>query len=48
MDVDKSKSKANYDYKEEVKVLFSGIARKFKKNNGDLVENLEIVLQHDE
>lgn len=47
MDVDKSKSKANYDYKEEVKVLFSGIARKYKKNNGDLVENVEIVLQHD-
>ena len=30
-----------------MKVLFSGIARKYKKNNGDLVENVEIVLQND-
>ena len=47
MAVDKSKSKGHYDYKEEVKLLFSGVARKYKKNNGDLVENVEIVLQED-
>jgi hypothetical protein len=48
MDVDKSKSKGKYDYEEQVKVLFSGPIRKFKKNNGDLMENVEVVLQHDE
>jgi hypothetical protein len=30
-----------------VKVLFSGLARKYKRNNGDLIEGVEIVLQQD-
>ncbi len=47
MEVDKSKSKGHFEYKSDVKVLFSGAVRKYKKNNGDLVENVEIVLQHD-
>lgn len=45
--MDKAKSKGHFEYKSEVKVLFSGVVRKYKKNNGDLVENVEIVLQHD-
>ena len=48
MVIDKSKSKASYEYKEQVKVLFSGVVRKYKKNNGDLVENVEVVVQHDQ
>ena len=37
MTIDKSKSSARYEYEDEVKLLFSGGARKYKKNNGDLV-----------
>ena len=48
MEVDKSKSKVNYNYGSEVNVLFSGIVRKYKKNNGDLVQNVEAVLQQDD
>jgi len=48
MEIDRSKSKAKYDYEEQVKVLFSGSVRKFKRNNGDLMEGVEVVLQHDE
>jgi hypothetical protein len=38
MEIDRSKSKGNYEYKETNKVLISGNANKFKKNNGDLIE----------
>lgn len=31
-----------------MKVLFSGLARKYKRNNGDLIEGVEIVLQQDD
>ena len=48
MTVDKSKSKGKYDYTQQVRVLYSGAVRKYKKNNGDLMENVEVVLQHDE
>jgi hypothetical protein len=48
MEIDRTKSKGKYDYKDQVKVLFSGPAKKFKKNNGNLMEGVEVVLQHDE
>lgn len=28
-----------------MKVLFTGLARKYKRNGGDLVENIEILVQ---
>ena len=48
MKVDKSKSKGNYSYGQEVQVLFSGNVRKYKRNNGDLMQNVEVVVQNDE
>lgn len=44
MKVDKTKSQGKYEYKEEVNILACGIAKKFKKNNGDLIENIEVLL----
>lgn len=48
MEIDQSKSKGKFEYKEETKVLFSGKAHKYKKNNGDLVESVEVIIQKDE
>lgn len=48
MEIDRSKSKVKYDYKDQVKLLFSGPVRKYKKNNGNLMEGVEVVFQHDE
>ena len=48
MKVDKSKSKGNYEYKSETKILFSGHVLKYKKNNGNLLESVEVMLQQDE
>jgi hypothetical protein len=46
--IDKSKSKGNYKYEEELIVVASSPARKYKKNNGDLIESVEVILQFDE
>lgn len=40
MKVDKSKSKVRFEYAQEVQVLFSGVVRKYKLNNGDLMEGV--------
>jgi len=40
MKIDKTKSKGDYQYTSEVKILVSGLCKKFKKNNSDLVENV--------
>lgn len=45
---DKSKSSGNYKYDEETKVLANGHVKKYKKNNGDLVEHVDAILQYDE
>ena len=47
MEIDRSKSKGTYKYEEEMESLFTGIARKFKKGNGELIEGVEVVLQKD-
>jgi hypothetical protein len=43
--IDKSKSTGTYEYKNEMKVVFTGHVKKYKKNNGDLIENVEVVVQ---
>jgi hypothetical protein len=48
MKIDKSKSTGHYEYKEEAKLLFSGHSRKYKKNDGDLIENVDVVVQFKE
>lgn len=45
MKLDKSKSTGHYEYKEEMKTLFNAHAKKYKKNDGDLIENVEIIVQ---
>ena len=45
MKIDKSKSTGHYEYKDEMKTLFSAHAKKYKKNDGDLIENVEVVVQ---
>ena len=40
MKVDKSKSTGHYDYKAEVELLFLGNAKKYKKDKGEIVENV--------
>jgi hypothetical protein len=37
MPIDKSKSSGSYEYKEEMKTVFSANVRKYKRNNGDLI-----------
>jgi hypothetical protein len=43
--IDKSKSSGKYEYKEEVKNLFTAHVKKYKKNDGDAIENVEVLIQ---
>lgn len=45
MKIDRSKSTGKYEYKDEMKILFSAHAKKYKKNDGDLIENVETIVQ---
>ena len=47
MQVDRSKSKGSYEYKEEMETLFENLARKYKRGNGELIEGVEVRLQRD-
>jgi len=40
MEIDRSKSKGKFEYQQQMVSLLSGVARKFKKGNGDLVESV--------
>ena len=42
-----SKSSGKYEYNEECEILYSENALKYKKDGGDLIENVDITIQKD-
>jgi hypothetical protein len=47
MEADPAKSTANYEYESSCKLINSIKASKYKKDNGDLIENVTVAILHD-
>ncbi len=47
MESDPSKSRGQYSYEKTVDLLCSGVATKYKKNNGDLIQDVNVTLTKD-
>lgn len=47
MEADPAKSTANYEYESSCKLINSIKASKYKRDDGDLIENVIVSLLHD-